>query len=376
MRALVRAIHRLADGGRGSGDDAGRKRGGEDVGPANEAQDLELWVVGDAEAADRADGLGESADDEVDVVDHALRLGHSAAVLADEAHRVRFVVQHHSAIGPGDGDHVLQRSDVAEHRIDAFEDHELARTFGDALKPPFERLDVIVAERYDLGIAERTAIVNRRVAVDVEDDVILFTGDGGNDSEIGLVAGREDHGVVHRVELFERVLAGTVPGIGAVENSAAGRARAELIEGLLARCDDFGIEGHPHVVVGAEQDGAAAVADRYGRTFHPFHHEVERIGEAGPEKRVALVDYRIELGEEIGHAWSFSKASASWPTLSISACRFIEMSTSNSSSMLATKSSTVRLSHSRSWAKRVLSLTATPFLLNGSISSRTLERVC
>src|SRR3954471_17771071 len=55
---------------------------------------------------------------------------------------------------------------------------------------------------------------------------------------------------------------------------------------------------------------------------------------------------------------------------------FIEMMTSNSSSTLATKSSTVRLSHSRSWAKRVASVTATPFLLNGAIISRTVAEVC
>src|SRR3954471_13664809 len=54
---------------------------------------------------------------------------------------------------------------------------------------------------------------------------------------------------------------------------------------------------------------------------------------------------------------------------------FIEMMTSNSSSTFATKSSTVRLSHSRSWAKRVASVTATPFLLNGAIRSRTLAKV-
>ena len=58
----------------------GGKRGGEDIGPADQPQDLELGMVGDAEAADRADRLGKGADDEVDVVDHALRFGDAAAV--------------------------------------------------------------------------------------------------------------------------------------------------------------------------------------------------------------------------------------------------------------------------------------------------------
>src|SRR3546814_4890194 len=83
-----------------------------------------------AEAADGADALAERADDEVDIVDHPLRLGDAAAVLADEAHRMRLVDQHHRAIFLGDADHVLERCDVAEHRIDALQHDELARLGG------------------------------------------------------------------------------------------------------------------------------------------------------------------------------------------------------------------------------------------------------
>ena len=137
MRALVGAVHQLADRGRGGRDHRRRQRGGEHVGAADQPQDLELGMVGDAEAADRADRLGEGADDEIDVVDHALGLGDAAAVLADEAHRMRLVDQHHRAIGLGDRDHLLQRRDVAEHRIDAFEDDQLAGAFGNALQALF-----------------------------------------------------------------------------------------------------------------------------------------------------------------------------------------------------------------------------------------------
>ena len=73
MRALVVAVHQLADRGRGGGDHDRRQRGGEHIGPADQPQDLELGMVGDAEAADRADALGEGADDEIDLVEHALR---------------------------------------------------------------------------------------------------------------------------------------------------------------------------------------------------------------------------------------------------------------------------------------------------------------
>ena len=206
------------------------------------------------------------------------------------------------------GDHLVERRDVAEHRIDAFEDDQLAGAFGDPLEALFERVEIVVAERDDLGVAERAAVVDRGVAVDVEDDVIILAGDGRDDPEIGLVAGREDHRMVHRVEVLERLLARLVAGIGAVEDPAAGGARAELVERLLARGDDVGIEGHAHVIVGAEQDRALAVADRHGRAFDLLHDQVERVGEAGVEQRLALLDQRVELGEEVAHCQAAASA--------------------------------------------------------------------
>src|SRR5205085_2072251 len=55
--ALVGAVRQLADRSCGGGDDARRQRSGEDVGAAHQTQDLELRMVGDAEAADRSDRL-------------------------------------------------------------------------------------------------------------------------------------------------------------------------------------------------------------------------------------------------------------------------------------------------------------------------------
>ena len=67
MRALVAGVHQLADRGRRGRDHRRRQRGGEDIGPADQAHHLELGMVGDEEAADRADRLGEGADDEIDL---------------------------------------------------------------------------------------------------------------------------------------------------------------------------------------------------------------------------------------------------------------------------------------------------------------------
>src|SRR3954468_23343481 len=59
MRALIGAVHQLADRGGGDGNDRRWQRSGEHVGPADEAQYLELGMVGDAEAPDGANRLGE-----------------------------------------------------------------------------------------------------------------------------------------------------------------------------------------------------------------------------------------------------------------------------------------------------------------------------
>ncbi len=229
--------------------------------------------------------FGEGADDEIDVVDNALVLGDAAAVLADEAHRMRLVDQHHRARLLADADHFLERGDVAQHRIDAFKDDKLARIGGEPLEPLFERLDIIVAKGDDLGIAHRAAVVDRGVAVGVDDDVVILARERRDDPEIGLVARREDHRMVHVVEVLERVFARLVPLVRPVEHAAAGGARAEFVERLLARRDDVGIEGHAHVIVGAEQDRPIAVADRHGRRFDLFHDEAERVLLAGREQR-------------------------------------------------------------------------------------------
>jgi hypothetical protein len=159
-----------------------------------------------------------------------------------------------------------------------------------------------------------------------------------------------------------------VPGIGAVEHAAAGGAGAEIVERLLARLDHVRVERHAHVVVGAEQDRLAPVAQRDGGREHLLHHEAERIGDSAGEQVGAHLDQRIEFGKQVGHACApqpinFATASINWPIVSISACMFMLMMMSNSSSIAATKSITVRLSHSRSPAKVVASESSTPFLL-------------
>src|SRR3546814_7204674 len=73
-------------------------------------------------------------------------------------------------------------------------------------------------------------------------------------AQIGLIAGRKDHGMIHAVKVLERVLTFPMALISAVENAAARRSRSEMVERILASLDHIGIERHAHVIVGSEQD--------------------------------------------------------------------------------------------------------------------------
>src|SRR6185295_3999565 len=181
--------------------------------------------------------------------------------------------------------------------------------------------------------------------------------------------------MIHGVKVLECLLDCPMAHVGAVEHAAAGRARAELVERLVTRGHNLRIEGHAHIIVGTEQDRALAVADGDGRAFDLLHDQVEWVGVTCGEQVLALLDERIELGKQVGHYLSCRRcrASTNWPTVSISACMFMEMMTSKASSMSATKASTVRLSHSRSVAKRVASVTATFLRLSGSMISTTVS---
>src|SRR3546814_15998184 len=114
-------------------------------------------MVRHAEAADGADALAEGADDEVDIVEHALRLGDAAAMFADEAHRLCLVDQYHRAIFLRNADHFLQRRDFAEHRIDALAHAEFARFGGQTLDALFARLYLILAAHADLRLPHGAA---------------------------------------------------------------------------------------------------------------------------------------------------------------------------------------------------------------------------
>ena len=165
MRALVIGILELADGGRCRRHNAGRERGREDIGSRHQPHDFKLGMVGNNKAAHRANAFGESADHEIDLILNPLIFIHAAPVRPEKAHRMRLIDQHHRPVFLRDLHHFGKWSDIAKHRINAFQHHQLTSPFGDAAQPPIEILNAIVAEADDLCIAQKAAVVNRGMAV-------------------------------------------------------------------------------------------------------------------------------------------------------------------------------------------------------------------
>src|SRR3546814_7938623 len=83
-------------------------------------------------------------------------------MISEKAHAVRFVHQPHRAVLLGDGDHLLQWRDIAQHRIDALEDDELARFGGKPAEALVHILDAVVAKADDVGVPKIAAVIDGR----------------------------------------------------------------------------------------------------------------------------------------------------------------------------------------------------------------------
>ena len=195
----------------------------------------------------------------------------------------------------GHGNHVLERRNIAKHGIDAFQNDELARFWGQALQPLFERLNIIMLEGHDFGIAHLAAVPDGGMAVDIQDDVITLARNGRNNAEIGLITRRKHHGMIHGVKVFQRLFDQLMALIGAIEDAAAGCACAKCVQRLFARGQNIVVKGHAHIIIGAEQNRFAAIAHGDCRRFHFVHHQRKGIAHTRCEKPFALLDQRIKF---------------------------------------------------------------------------------
>src|SRR3546814_8055921 len=124
-------------------------------------------------------------------------------------------------------------SDIAQHRIDALQHHQFLSIGRKTAEALVQVLHAIVPEPHDLRIAQCAAIINGRMAIGIQHDIVALARKRGDHAQIGLIAGRKDHGMIHAVKVLERVLTFPMALISAVENAAARRSRSEMVERIL-----------------------------------------------------------------------------------------------------------------------------------------------
>ena len=258
-------------------------------------------MVAGAEAADGTDALGEGADDEVAFLLEAGLFGEAAAVAPEHTEGMRLVDEQLKAAAALHLDELGQRRPIAEHRINALEHHQPAALVVGAGEPAVEVLGVVVAEAYQLGARQRASVIDRGMRIGVEIDRVLGAGQAGDHAEIGLVAGREDDAVAAPEKVGELALEREMHVIGAIGDARAGGAGAERGQRLLPGGDAGRLERHPHVIVGAGEDGLAPVDDGAGRRDHLAVAHPQRIGPEISERCPALHQPAM-LVEEILHA--------------------------------------------------------------------------
>ncbi len=137
------------------------------------------------------------------------------------------------------------------------------------------------------GLGLLAGVVDRGVAVGVQQQEVARPHQGGDHPEIGLVAGREDHGVAHAVEVGELALQGDVVRERAVGDPRAAGAGALAPDRRDRRLDAGLVEGQAQIVVRAGRDDPAAVDDRLAGRQQPLHHHAGRHAARGARGLVA-----------------------------------------------------------------------------------------
>ena len=153
-RALLVRLLEVADAGQRAGDQHRRQRRREDEAGRIAADAVDDRPVGRDIAAHHAERLAERAFDDGQPVGDRVALGNAAAMIAVHAHRMDLVEIGQRVIFVGKVADRGDRSDVAVHRIDAFERDQLGRLGVLGGEQLFEMLEIVVAEHALLAAAD------------------------------------------------------------------------------------------------------------------------------------------------------------------------------------------------------------------------------
>ena len=154
-------------------------------------------------------------------------LGRPATLAAEDAEAVRVVEDEASAVLAAGLDDAGQGRDLALHRVDAVDRHELAGVAA-ALEHALEVLHVVVTEALHLGIRELRAVEDGRVGAPIHDHDVATLREPGDDPEVRHVTRREEEARVAPEEPREPLLEVRVQLERAVEAARSHRPAPQV----------------------------------------------------------------------------------------------------------------------------------------------------
>ena len=277
-----------------------RRQGGrEDEAARKAAHEIDEVGRGRDIAAHHAERLAERAFDHGDAVHQPFALSNPAAARAVEADRVDFVDIAHRAVLLAHVEDLGDGSDIAVHRIDAFEGDQLGH-FGAVLRQELvEMRHVIVAEHLVGRAAVADAFDHRGVIERVGKHHAArdLTRQRAKARPVRDIAASEQQRGFLVVEVSQLALEQHVVVVGARDVARAARARAAFVEAIMHRFEHRGVLAHAEIVVRAPHgDGLRFLIDEARRV-----RELAAVAlDIGEDPIPSVSAHSVQLAGEIG----------------------------------------------------------------------------
>ena len=255
--ALPHPLHlaglEMADRGGSTGGHRRGKRWCEDEAGGKAPHEIDQCRRTGDVASDHAKGLAQRALDDGQAIHQPLALGDAAAARPVHAHRMHLVEIGHGAILVGEIADLLDRPDVAVHRIDGLEGDELGPRGIGGLELGLQVGEVVVAEDVALGTAVADALDHRGVVAGIREHDAAGNagGERAKCRPVRDIAGGEEEGRLLAVEVGQLALQFHVIVVGAGDVAGAARTGAAGIQRLVHGGDDLRVLAHAEIVVGA-----------------------------------------------------------------------------------------------------------------------------
>ena len=230
----------------------------------------------------------------------------------EHAEGVGVVERQRGAVLPGHPDEARDVGDVAFHRVDAVHDDHRALARAVPLHPALEVGQVAVVEALGLAVGHLGAVDDRGVVELVEVDDVAPADQPGDEAEVGGIAGREDEAGFLAQELGEGALELLVEVERAVQEPAAGAARAVPAERPAGGLEHLRVVGQAEVVVRPQHDpllsvddddGVFRFGDRLEVRIEANRLELTRLGELRGTCRRARPVEALEYPRRLGQKW-------------------------------------------------------------------------